>query len=179
VSDQLLSGEDLAPTLLEAAGVRPLPEMSGMSFARHLKGETFAGRQHVFAARLTHGSRPFQEATNTHTFDLSRAVRTSRYKLVYNCTPGLAYSPVDSYNDASWKEMTEEHLWGRLETRFSNAYFARRRPVFELYDLEKDPCEFDNLAGRSEVAPIERELKLALQEKMILDWDYLPLPLTP
>ncbi len=37
----------------------------------------------------------------------------------------------------------------------------------------------ENLAGRPELATVERELKLALQEKMILDYDFLPLPLIP
>jgi hypothetical protein len=35
----------------------------------------------------------------------------------------------------------------------------------------------ENVAGRSEYAKVERELKAALQEKMILDYDYLPLPI--
>jgi hypothetical protein len=86
---------------------------------------------------------------------------------------------VDSYFEASWREMSDEHAWGRLEPKFARAYFAHARPVFELYDLEADPVEMENLAGRPALAPVERELKLALQEKMILDYDYLPLPLTP
>jgi hypothetical protein len=48
--------------------------------------------------------------------------------------------------------------------------------VYELFDLEKDPGELNNLAGRAEVAEIEKELKIALTEKMMLDFDYLPLP---
>jgi hypothetical protein len=75
--------------------------------------------------------------------------------------------------------MSDENAWGRLEPRFSRAYFAHARPVFELYDLQNDPVEMENLAGRPELRAVERELKLALQEKMILDYDYLPLPLTP
>ena len=36
-----------------------------------------------------------------------------------------------------------------------------------------------NLAGSPDLASVEKELKLALHEKMILDYDFLPLPLTP
>jgi len=179
VVDDLISGEDLTPTLLEAAGVGKPKEMSGASFLKRLRGESFTPRQYVFAQRLTHGSRPFQEGTTTHTFDLSRMVRTRKYKLIYNCTPGMRYSPVDSYNEASWKEMSDENAWGRLDPKFSRAYFRQNRPVFELFDLEADPDEFNNRAGKPELAQIERQLKLALQEKMILDYDFLPLPLTP
>jgi len=49
--------------------------------------------------------------------------------------------------------------------------------MFELYDLTADPGEMNNLSGNKEFAPIERELKLALQEWMILERDFLPLPI--
>jgi arylsulfatase A-like enzyme len=179
VTDELISNEDLTPTLLEAAGIPPVKGMSGISFLSRLRGTSLPAREHVFAQRLTHGSRPFQEGTTTHTFDLSRMVRTKRHKLIYNCTPFIEYSPVDSYNEASWKEMSEENAWGRLAPRFSKTYFSRSRPVFELYDLQTDPHELNNIYGSRETASIEHALKLALQEKMILDYDYLPLPMTP
>ncbi|MDX2180233.1 MAG: sulfatase [Bryobacteraceae bacterium] len=178
VSNDLISGEDVTPTLLAAAGVSPAPGMSGQSFLPHLLGQSYTARRNVFAQRVTHGSRPFAEGTTTHTFDHSRMARNARYKLIYNCTPGMRYSPVDSYNERSWVEMSDENAWGRLAPRYSQAYFGKRA-VFELFDLEKDPEEFVNLAGRPEVEAVEKELKLALHEKMILDWDYLPLPLTP
>ncbi len=176
VSDALLSGEDLTPTLMEAAGI-PVPQsMSGVSFKPLLDGSKAKSRDRVFGARLTHGSRPFKEGTTTHTFDLSRMVRNDRYKLIYNCTPQMKYSPVDSYTERSWLEMTDEQNWGRLPAAMGRAYFGQR-PVMELYDLASDPIEMNNLAGRAELAEVERELTVALQEKMILDWDFLPLPL--
>jgi hypothetical protein len=46
-----------------------------------------------------------------------------------------------------------------------------------LYDLEKDPNELTNLYNQKEVAEVTRELKEAMQRKMILDFDYLPLPI--
>ena len=39
--------------------------------------------------------------------------------------------------------------------------------MFELYDLEADPHELNNLAGTKESAAVEKELKAALQEWMI------------
>ncbi len=59
----------------------------------------------------------------------------------------------------------------------SRIYFSPTRPMFELYDLEKDPQEFDNLAGRREAREIEHELKVVLQEWMTLERDFLPLPI--
>lgn len=55
----------------------------------------------------------------------------------------------------------------------------RHERCSELYDLEHDPNEFNNLAGKPEAAGVERELKAALQEWMILERDYLPLPVPP
>lgn len=175
-SRALVSGEDVTPMFLEAAGLSVPAEMSGKSFLPLLRGASATHRDLVFAQRLSHGNRPMQEATTTHSFDLSRCVRNDRYKLIYNCTPHMQYSPVDSYTERSWLEMTDEHLWGRLDPKFDHAYYAKRR-VLELYDLEKDPAEFENLAGKLELRKIQRELTVALQEKMILDQDYLPLPL--
>ncbi len=179
VCEDLISGEDYTPTMLAAAGAKPTKEMTGISFLPRLLGQTHQPRKHVFAQRVTHGSRPFTEGTTSHTFDLSRMARSPRYKLIYNCTPQQKYSPVDSYNEASWRQMSDENAWGRLNPKFARAYFPHARPVLELYDLEKDPTEMENLAGRPEYAAIEKELKLALQEKMIIDYDYLPLPMTP
>ena len=51
--------------------------------------------------------------------------------------------------------------------------------MFELYDLASDPSEFNNLHGKPEAAAIEKKLKAALQEWMILERDYVPLPVTP
>ncbi|MCI0748524.1 MAG: DUF4976 domain-containing protein, partial [Verrucomicrobia subdivision 3 bacterium] len=98
-------------------------------------------------------------------------------KLIFNCTPRQEYQPVDSANDAGWKEMLAAHQSGRLKPEHDRAYFTQPRPVFELFDLEKDPGELNNLAGKPEVRDVEMELKIALTEKMMLDYDYLPLPI--
>jgi arylsulfatase A-like enzyme len=88
----------------------------------------------------------------------------------------MRYSPVDSYNGRSLLQMTEAHLLGRLDPAMSQTYCGAR-PVFELYDLDNDPGELINLAGRPDLAAVQRRLTEVLQEKMILDWDFLPLPL--
>jgi hypothetical protein len=109
-------------------------------------------------------------------YDLSRAVRSDQYKFIYNCTPWIPYSPVDSAGGAGWKEMTAANAANQLAPGLRATYFTTPRPVYELYDLEKDPSEIDNLSGQPRVAAVERSLRLALAEKMILDFDYLPLP---
>ena len=175
-SRALLSGEDLAPTLLAAAGVAVPARMTGENFLPLLKGESHQPRKHVFIERGPHGSAPVTVTMSNAGYDLARAVRSDRYKFIYNCTPWLPYSPVDSSGGAAWKQMTRANAAGKLAGGLRATYFTTPRPVYELYDLEADPSELNNISGKREVAAIERELRLALAEKMILDFDYLPLP---
>src|SRR4029077_5263374 len=44
---ELISGEDIAPTLLEAAGVPSAKGMTGRSFLKLLEGTEFEGRKYV------------------------------------------------------------------------------------------------------------------------------------
>ena len=172
----LLSGEDIAPTLLAAAGVAPGPKMSGISFLPLLKGEAFQPRAHVFVERGPHGSGPVTVNIRSSTYDLSRAVRSDRYKFIYNGTPWIPYSPVDSAGGAAWREMTAAHEAGRLGAGLRATYFTTPRPVYELYDLQADPSELNNLSGQPQLRAVEGALRRALAEKMLLDYDYLPLP---
>jgi len=175
-SRALISGEDLAPTLLAAAGLAAGPKMSGVSFLPLLKGEAHTPRKHIFVERGPHGSAPVTVNMTNGGYDLGRAVRSDRFKFIYNCTPWIPYSPVDSAGGAAWKQMQEANAAGKLPPGMSATYFTTPRPVYELYDLEADPSELNNLSGKPELAATERELRAALAEKMILDWDYLPLP---
>lgn len=175
-SRELISGEDLAPTFLEAAGVAVPGEMTGRSFLKLLKGEPFAGRSHVFAERGAHGS---GLPTNSAAFDLGRCVITKRHKLIYNALWQIPYTPVDFANDAFWKELQQMNNDGKLTPEMSRLYFAPQRPMFEVFDLEADPAELKNLAGAKETAQVETDLKAALQEWMILQRDFVPLPVPP
>ena len=175
-SEALISGEDLAPTFLDAAGLRAPKEMTGVSFLNALRGKQFQQRKYAFAERGAHGS---GLPRGTGPFDLGRCVITSRYKFIYNALWQLPYSPVDFAGSAMWKDLQKQHEAAALDAKFSKVFFAEQRPMFELFDLQEDPYEFNNLIGKPATAGVERELKAAMQEWMILNQDYLPLPLTP
>ncbi len=179
-SKALISGEDIAPTLLAAAGVPAGPRMSGHSFLPLLQNQPFTPRSHVFIERGSHGSNaPVRTDISSSGYDLARAVRSDRWKFIYNCTPWVPYSPVDSAGGPGWKQMQAAAADGTLSAPLISTYFTAPRPVYELYDLDADPSELRNLAGHPETADIEKELREALAEKMILDFDYLPLPALP
>ena len=173
-STELVSGEDLAPTFLEAAGVASPKEMTGRSFIKHLAGEGFAGRKHVFAER---GAHHIYLPTQSAAFDLGRCVVGRQHKLIYNALWQIPYEPVDFASTGFWKDLQERNAARRLSSELSRMYFSPTRPMFELYDLANDPSEFDNLAGRKEAAAIEQELRAALIEWMVVERDYLPLPI--
>lgn len=173
VSDLLLSGEDIAPTMLNIAGITPPTVMTGKSFLPTLKGSNSEIREYAFAERGAHGQ---SLPTNTGNFDLSRAVFNKKYKLIYNALWQLPFYPVDYASEAFWLELTRMNKAGELDNKYSTV-FKVPRPMFELYDLEADPLELNNLAGNKQYAATEKTLKETMQKWMILNWDYLPLPI--
>lgn len=174
VSEAMISGIDIAPTILELAGM-PVPKiMSGQSFLPALQSDNYAGHEYIFATRVPHSS---GLPTSTLYFDLSRTVFDQRYKLIYNALWQLPYDPVDFSNHPMWKDLASRAEAGTLETRYQQAFFAEPRPMFEVYDLENDPAELNNLSGHPEYADVEQQLKEVLHEWMILNEDYLPLPI--
>ena len=172
-SSDLISAEDLAPTFLEASGVAAPKEMTGRSFYKLLRGEAFEGRKYIFSER---GAHHVYLPTQSAAFDLGRCAVGRRYKFIYNALWQIPYEPVDFASTAFWKELREMNAAGKLTPELSRIYFSPTRPMFELYDLENDPREIDNLAGRTEAAAMEQELRAALIEWMVLERDYLPLP---
>ncbi len=173
-SDALISGEDLAPTFLEACG-RPVPrEMTGRSFLKVLLGQPFEGREFVFAERGAHGS---SLPGNSASFDLGRVIVGKRYKLIYNAMPDIPYWPVDFAGDAMWQELVASNKAGTLSPELSARYFSAKRPMFELYDLQSDPAELTNLAEKPELKDTLHGLKSELARWMILQRDYVPLPI--
>ena len=176
VAAELISGEDIAPTVLEAAGLPVPPDMTGKSFIKLLQGDAHEHREYVFAERGAHAS---SLPDGSASFDLGRAVVSPTHKLIYNVTWQLPYQPVDFAGDAFWAELQQLHRDKKLDARWTTLYFSPARAMFELYDLRDDPAELNNLAGTPAAAAAETELKGALQEWMILERDFVPLPVAP
>ena len=175
-SADLISGEDLAPTFLAAAGVSIPKGISGRSFLPLLTAGKYESREYVFSQRGAHGS---GLPNNSAAFDLGRCVVSKRYKLIYNALWQIPYHPVDFAGGAMWREFVQMNADGKLSPELSKMYFAPTRPMFELYDLQDDPNELRNLAGTKALRETEQSLKAALQEWMILQRDFVPLPVPP
>jgi len=173
VSDALISGEDIAPTILSAVGLVADKGMTGRDFKPLLLGLPFTEREQVFGERGWH----FGPITRTDGFDLSRSVVTKRYNFIYNAIPERSYTPVDmATKNVAWEAMQVAHKDGRLSAEQNRIYFQNPRPIFELYDLENDPFQLNNLAGQDSVSAIEQDLRERLDRWMVREGDYVPLP---
>lgn len=171
-SDALISGIDLAPTILNAVGLKPASGMSGVSFLPALLGKAFEGQKQVFAERGWH----FGPITRTDGFDLSRSIMTKRYHYIYNAIPDRSYTPVDMPGGEAWTAVQAAHEAGKLSKLHDRLYFQNPRPLVELYDLENDPFELHNLAGESPLRETEDHLRIEMEKWMIREGDFVPLP---
>jgi N-sulfoglucosamine sulfohydrolase len=74
-----------------------------------------------------------------------RAVRTRKYKYIRNLAHKLDYPfASDLYHSTTWQGIIKRGD-RKLGLRSIEAFL--RRPLEELYDIEKDPTETRNLAG--------------------------------
>jgi N-sulfoglucosamine sulfohydrolase len=142
VIPQLISTVDLFPTLLQACGLPPLDHLAGRSLLPLFQSPQPAWREHLFTEFTAHWPESYFP---------SRTVRDDRYKLIVNLLPDTP-NPVSKIylNDRGSKKPGFEEIVHSdlLPAAFHAAYdtFARP-PEFELYDLQDDPLELNNLAA--------------------------------
>jgi arylsulfatase A-like enzyme len=169
----LVSGEDIAPTILDLAGLKFKTPINGQSFSNTIKGvEENNKREFVFAERGYHNG----PLTRTDGYDLSRSVTSERYHFIYNALPKQEFVQVDMVEAIAWNDLVKVNSENILSKMHQDFYFYKERPIFELYDLQNDPFELNNLSGQPEMAATEQRLKNEMERKMIIDHDFIPLP---
>jgi len=177
VSDILISGSDIGPTILDVASIAPDEKMTGKSFKHAMKGDETENHEFLFGVRGPHGS---SLPGSSSAFDLSRTVFNKEYWFIYNPMFHLPYNPVDFGGRAMWKELVQLNAEGKLDEKFSTtSLFTEKRPMFEFYDMNNDPYQFINLSGNPEWKETEHKYKSALHRWMILYRDPVPLPIPP
>ncbi len=126
VYDDLFSGVDLVPTVLDLLGVGIPTDIDGMSHATNLVKPTVADkpvRSEIYTTKTYHDS-----------FDPIRAIRTKEYSYIENyASRPLLDLPWDIAESAPGRTMAPLVLG--------------QRPERELYDLLEDPTESHNLLG--------------------------------
>jgi len=169
VTDAMVSWADITPTILDYAGVTAGAEQfHGRSFLGVLGQPSPEGWDSVFA------SHTFHEITMYYPM---RALRDRRYKLIWNLAHGLPFP----FASDLWESRTWQHVAITKASHFGKRPVAAylNRPAFELYDLEVDPHEVNNLAEDPEHQEILAEMKARLKahqertgDPWILKWDY-------
>ena len=180
VVDDMVSLPDLAPTFLEAGGVKPPAVMTGRSLWNVLRSERQGlvdpARTWVVAGRERH----VEIARPDYTPYPQRVLRTLDHALIVNFKPerwplGDHYR-LDGKDEPTFDEVakttfvtlpdddagpTKAWFVGARKSPEWSAQFDKfygRRPMFELYDLRKDPDEMNNVAEEPAYTAIRKEM---------------------
>ena len=164
--DDFVSLTDLAPTILEAAGLKPPAGMTGRTLIPLLGGNPQSGRDRVFLERERHAQ--------VRRGDLgypARAVRDKDFLYIWNIHPDRwpagdpeMYVSVGPFGDIDGGP-TKDLLLQRRDDPAIAPYFTlatAKRPEEELYDLRKDPQQLENVAAKPEYGATKKMLRSAL-----------------
>ena len=167
VIEALVSLTDLAPTVLEGAGLKPPGVMTGRSLLPLVRGEAQAGRDRVFVERERHA--------NVRRGDLSypvRAIRTRDFLYIRNFRPDrwpagdpelyVAVGPFGDIDGGPAKSLLLDRRGDPAVAPFFSLATAKRQAE-ELYDLRRDPDQVENVAGQPAYRIAQQELRLELE----------------
>lgn len=149
VEDALVSFVDLAPTVLNLAGVGVPAHMQGRAF---LGPDLTPPRTYVYAARDRMDER----------YDMQRAVRDERFKYIRYYEP---FKPFYQYMNTPEKGVVMTALrQGAAEGTLPPAaerLMAPTKPREELFDTEADPYETHNLADDPAYRDVLEQMRAA------------------
>ncbi|MCA8996960.1 MAG: sulfatase, partial [Planctomycetaceae bacterium] len=169
-SEAMVQYVDVVPTFLEAAGIDPktidtgCPDadgntgFDGRSFLSVLLGQSREHREVIFSQHTTVGINGYKAPYPM------RAARDRRFKYIRNLAPENEYW-INGIHGAepfpSWvrDSKSDPSLAARVR-------FLSHRPAEELYDLEIDPLETQNLSDDPDYAEVQRKLSQSLDEWM-------------
>jgi N-sulfoglucosamine sulfohydrolase len=139
IYNQMISNIDLLPTILEMVGAKVPDSLEGKSFLSILKENSSHFRKEIYTTKSFH-----------EYYDPIRAIRTGKFKYIINFEKfETSYQvPMDMLQDPIGKFIIEK--------------IKKPRDHEELYDLEKDPREMNNLINHSDYTNIYLQLKQKL-----------------
>jgi len=151
LNNRLVSFVDLGPTVLSLAGVKP---------PSYMHGQPFMGAHEAPRRQFLHGLRGRMDER----YDAIRSVRDERYVYIRNYMPHKIYGQYLAY---MWETPTTQ-VWERLykEGKLTPAQrrFWEKKPFEELYDLQTDRDEVQNLVAEPAHAAALARLRQAHRE---------------
>lgn len=148
VVSELIPHIDLTPTLCDLTGADVPETVQGRSWRALLDGERYQPNREFFP-----------ELTYHDYYDPMRGVRTERYKLLAFFSSAHSFMPPNQ----SWARRSSPLIPETPPTSY--------HPEFELYDLERDPWEQDNLADREDYREVRNDLMRRLRDHMVATGD--------
>lgn len=166
-NDEMVCFIDFAPTMLSLAGV-PIPD--------HMQGQAFLGRAEAPPRQYIYGARDRMDEA----YDLIRTVRDKQYRYFRNYMPYVTYAQHIQYMDEMpmLQDLRRLHAEGKLRPE-QERWFAPAKPLEELYDVEADPHELNDLADDPQFLAVLTRMREAHQQWMedTADLGLIPEPL--
>lgn len=170
ISPQELAAQDApVPEGANRNGGHPFKQYHGKSWISILGDADATHWETLFASHTFHEIQMYYPM---------RVVRDKKYKLIWNIAHGLPYPfASDLWAASTWQAQYAQGKTAMYGAKTVGAYIFR--PPFELYDIEHDPHETENLALKTEFAEVLQEYQQKLKEfqkqmddPWIMKWDY-------
>jgi arylsulfatase A-like enzyme len=134
-NDELVSFIDFAPTMLSLAD---------LSIPGYMQGQVFLGEDKATPRKYVYAFRDRMDPAP----ETIRAVRDERFKYVRNYRPDLPYLGFIPYRDQA---VMMQKIQGAIQEDKLGPdqwqFWAKKKPLEELYDTRSDPHEIHNLAS--------------------------------
>ena len=155
-SDALVEYSDIVPTMIDAAGGKPIENLDGSSLLPVLLNEKKEHKDYTYSLQTTRTI-----FSGAQYFPI-RSVSDGRYRLIVNLTPDASFQNTTVKRNAYYKEwkQSDNPKYLALAEKYEH------RPPIELYDDENDPYDMQNLAGDPQYKDKIDELRQKLQEWM-------------
>ena len=167
VNDELVSTQDLPPTILALAGLQP---------KNYMHGRIFLGDKKQPEPEMLF----FHRDRMDEALEFVRAARDKQFKYIRNFEPERPYAQHIDYMDKmpTLVDMRRLHQEGKLNP-VQSLWFRPRKPIEELYDVVADPHETNNLAARPEHRETLERMRMALEtwQAQVGDTGFIPEPI--
>jgi len=153
-TDQMVGFVDFAPTVVGLAGSEIPEMMEGKNFL----GENSIRKDHIYGYR----------SRADDVYDMARSVYDGRYLYIRHYMPQNPYiqnAVIFNKGKRGYDELFRVKAEGGLPPEAQDMF--NPKPVEELYDLQNDPYELDNLIGKEGLQQRAQEMNALLHAWMV------------